>query len=321
MRVRVGVVHEKLKFDAKRSNAKKLGEHIRRLVDEYDVNLVILPPYLFYGPLSVYGEAKARKVAWSNAERITVGPSKAKQGSATTLLAKWSFEYNVYIVGGPIIERAGPRVYMSVVVTSPRGIVMGKHRKIVLNNAEEGIGISAGRTIEVVRLDRYDLTIALFIDEDILVPDIFKLARLSSANMIIGLMMPHPASSLPIERDSSGVLGYRKEIIYSLAVARSVETGLPLVVAGGAIEVENGGLLLASPTIPVEPETGVLETKVKGLSELGVPLVIEIDTVASRPRLLGLHDIVLSKEVCRCVDKLAESLVSQSGKASLEEGY
>ncbi|MEM0340088.1 MAG: carbon-nitrogen hydrolase family protein [Acidilobaceae archaeon] len=312
MKVRIGVIHDKLKFDAKRSNAKKLNEQVRRLVDEYSVDVVVLPPYSFYGPLSVYDESRVKRIAWSNAERITVGPTKAKQGNITSLLIKWSFEYGVYLIGGPIIERAGPRIYLTAVVTSPRGTVIGKHRKVLLNGVEESIGISPGRFSGVVKLDRFDLTIALFMDEDILMSDLFKLARLSATNIVIGLMMPQTASAIPVERGKNGVLSYKKDIIFSLAIARSVETGIPIMIAGGAIETEEGYEMMASYTIPVEPDVGVIEDKVKYLDELGVPLVLEVDSVASRPKLIGIADFLLAKEVCKCMDKLAESLMEET---------
>lgn len=315
MKIRIGVIHEKMKFDARRSNSKKLNEHIKRLVEEHDVNVIVLPPYSFYGPLPLYGEAKAKRVAWSNAERISVGSSRFKQGNITSLLTKWSFEYNVYLIGGPILERAGPRIYLTAVVTSPRGTVIGKYRKVNLNSAEEEIGISSGRSAGIVRLDTHDLVIGLFLDEDITMPELFKLARLSEANIIIGMMMPHGFSSLPTVRDNNNVLCYRRDVLFSLATTRSIETGLPVVVAGGAIEIENEGELIVSHTIPVEPEAGVIESRVKYIDELGTPLIIEVDTVSSRPKLVGFQDLILSKEICRCVDKLAENLIEQENKS------
>ncbi len=306
MPVKIGILHEKIRLDAKRSNSKRLEEALRRLVEEYSgVKVVVLPPYPFTGPLSVYEEAKAKRVIWSNAERVPVGLTKIKQSSIIATLTKWSYRYGVYIIGGPIIERAGPRVYLSLLAVSPGGFVFDKYRKVGLSRLEERLGISYGKKPGVLNIEELKLVVGVFIDEDLAYPEFFRAIQAESSNIIIGFYMPHESYYLGrVKNKSASILTADLTLINSFLLARSKETGLPIILVGGAVEIaENGERLIAMPTIPVEPDTGIIEDEIRDVNDLGSHLIVEVDTNTSKPRQLRYPDIVSSKLSCKAVEE------------------
>jgi hypothetical protein len=60
------------------------------------------------------------------------------------------------------------------------------------------------------------------------------------------------------------------------------------------------------PTIPVEPDIGVLRDRIKDVEDLGTNLIVEVDTAISKPRPLG------------DVDRIALKMMKTAGVAPLE---
>jgi predicted amidohydrolase len=298
MRVVIGVIHERVRLDAKRSNARKLEEAIGRLMKAHgNVDVVVLPAYPFTGPLSAYESSKVRRFVWSNAERISADSTKSRHTSAITTMSRWSSEYNVYIIGGPIVERAGPKIYLTVIATSPKGEVIGRYRKISLNKLEEEAGISSGRLPGLIRLEKLDATIGVFVEDDIVYPEFFRLMQVGGANIILGFALPYQSPFLgDVKQIGPNTFSMDLEVETSFLIARSKEVGLPIILVGGAVEASGSReKLYIMPTIPVEPDTGVVKDKVKGVEDIGTNLVVEVDTAISRPRPLGNIDYIALK--------------------------
>ncbi|MFN4046089.1 MAG: hypothetical protein ACK4H7_01955, partial [Acidilobaceae archaeon] len=73
---------------------------------------------------------------------------------------------------------------------------------------------------------------------------------------------------------------------------------------GGAVEVsENGERLIAMPTIPIEPDTGIIDDEIRDIEDLGSYLIVEVDTNTSKPRQLRYPDIVTSKLSCKALEE------------------
>lgn len=308
MPVKIGILHEKIKLDAKRSNSKRLEEALMKLMEGYSgVKVVVLPPYPFTGPLSVYEESKARRVIWSNAERVPTGLVKVKQSSVIATLTKWSYKYGVYIIGGPIIERAGPRVYLSLLAVSPKGLVFDKYRKVGLSRLEERLGISYGKKPGILNIEELKLTVGVFVDEDLAYPEFFRAIQAGNSNIIIGFYMPHESHYLGrVKNKNAAILTADLTLINSFLITRSKETGLPIILVGGAVEVsENGERLIAMPTIPVEPDTGIIDDEIRDVDDLGSHLIVEVDTNTSKPRQLRYPDLVTSKLSCKAIEEKA----------------
>ncbi len=305
MKVAIGIIYEKIRLDAKRSNAKKLEEAINRLLKEHDnVKIVVLPAYPLTGPLSVYEPSKARKFVWSNAERINVNTTRMKSSSIVTTISRWSSEYNVFIIGGPIIERAGPKTYLTVLATSSKGEVIGRYRKIGVSKHEEEAGISSGRLPGLLAFDELNITIGVFVEDDLAYPELFRLMQMGGASIVLGFALPYDSPFLGgIKQIGPNTYSMDLDIMSSFLVTRGKETGIPIILIGGA--VETGGSkerLYVMPIIPVEPDTGVIKDKVKSIDDLGTNVVVEVDTTLSKPRTLGTIDQIALKMACRATE-------------------
>jgi predicted amidohydrolase len=309
MKVAMGIIYEKIRLDAKRSNAKKLEEAIARLLKEHDyVNIVVLPAYPFTGPLSVYDQSKVRRFVWNNAERITTNIARLKHSSTASIIARWSSEYKVFIVGGPIIERAGPKIYLTVIATSPEGEIIGRYRKVSLSRHEEEAGISSGKLPGLIRFDKLDTTIGVFVEDDIAYPELFRVMQLGGANLVLGFALPYQSPFLGgIKQVGPNTFSMDLETEASFLLTRSKETGLPIILVGGAVETSGSReKLYVMPIIPVEPDTGVIKDKIRGVDDLGTSVIVEIDTAISKPRSIGFIDQIALKMTCKAVEKGGE---------------
>lgn len=290
--VRVGIVCEVIRSAAKRSNTKRLREAVSRLKKEHgDVNLIILPAYPLTGPIFAIGEDKVQRFVWREAERIQVGHSRSKQSASLAGIVKIGEELATSLIIGPLFEKAGPRVYISAVVVDINGRVIGKYRKIGLGSMEKRIGISPGREPTVVRLEGLGLTLGLFIEEDILYPEIFRSLSLRGANMLVGFSLG---------RLELGGFTYHQNAVRSLATARSLEAGAPILVVGGIIEL-NGKTLHSFPTIVVDPEQpSPMEISLSG----GDYRVVEIDVGSDALRRHDGLDVEILKLPLRSLELL-----------------
>ncbi|MEM1685640.1 MAG: carbon-nitrogen hydrolase family protein [Acidilobaceae archaeon] len=304
MSLKIGIIHERVKLDAKRTNTRRLSDAIRKLKEQHErVKIIVLPAYPFTGPLSAYNESKATKFIWNNAERIPIGQSRLKQGSIISTLIKWSMETDSYIISGPIAERAGPKIYLTVVVVSPKGYVIGKYRKIGLSRIEEKLGVNCGREPGILRIDELNLKLGLFADDDLAYPEIFKTMVINGVNIAIGFLMPFESQYLgALNKLNTNIITMNMDIITSFLLTRSRETGLPIILVGGAVDIEEN-VTMAIPTIPVEPDIGVIKSKILGLNNESSHLVIELNVKASKPREISPLDIITSKLSCKIIEE------------------
>ncbi len=305
MRVTIGIIYEKVKLDAKRSNAKRLEDAINRLVKGHDVSIVVLPSYPFTGPLSVYDSSKVRRFVWSNAERITINAAKSKHSSIVATIARWSSEYGVYIIGGPIIERAGPKMYLTLVATSPEGEVVGRYRKISISKLEEEAGISSGRLPGLMIFNKLNIAIGVFVEDDIAYPELFRLMQMGGANVVLGFALPYQSSFLGgIKQIGPNIYSMDLEVETSFLVARSKEIGVPIILVGGAVETSGSKeRLYIMPVIPVEPDVGVLKDRIKGVDDLGTNVIVEVDTSISKPRAIEMIDQTVFRIMCKRTER------------------
>jgi len=309
MRVTMGILYEKLKLDARRTNIKRLEEALEKLLKNHEeVNVVVLPAYPFTGPLSAYDPLKVRRFVWSNAERITATAVKYRHSSTVATMARWSEEHGVHIVGGPIIERAGPKVYLTVVSTSPKGEVIGRYRKVALSKVEDEAGISCGKLPGLIELGGLGLTMGVFVDDDLAYPELFRAMQLAGANIILGFTLPYQSPFFgDMKQVDRNVVTMDLEILTHFLVARSRETGLPIIMVGGVVEASGSReRVYAMPLIPVEPDMGVVKNRIKRLEDVGSSMIVEVDTEASKPRPLKDSEKLLLKLSCKAIERGVE---------------
>ena len=306
MAVRIGVIHSSIRLGTKRSNTSRITRYVERLVNERpEVDVVVLPPYPLTGPVvGYYPKDQLRSKIKEFAERIN--PRDLNRTSVGAL-AKIAANYNVYIVAGPLLERAGPKVYLTTVALSPSGAVIGKYRKISLTSAEREAGLSAGKDVEVVSIKGARL--GLFSDEDLAMPEIFRMMQQRDVNMIVGTMLPYISDYFGMEQ-VDGVATMKLSDLESFLVVRSREVGVPIILVGGFVEGNprgariNGGygdkpFIAFSNSIPVDPDTGIIKHKVYGQRDANAYFIVEINSNTSKPRPLPEASTLFAKGFCR----------------------
>ncbi len=296
--LKIGVIHGKTRMGAKRGNTRRLAGLVQGLVEKHEVNLIVLPPYPFTGPIiGYYPPSKVKHVLSSYAERL--GRSIASS-SMILYPMRWSRELGVNILVGPVIERAGPRLYVTAIMIDSYGSITEKYRKIVLTREEEKYGIVRGKDPGILTIPGFNARIGVFIDEDLSHPEVFRAIQNHNANFIIGFMLPYNSETFTMVREENYMRTMdRKFIEYFLSV-RSRETGLPMVLVGGIVEeLGNHGYQAYMPTIPVEPDMGVIHDRIKGLEDADTYMVIDIDINASRSKPLTTASKEIIKKLCK----------------------
>ncbi|MCE4611716.1 MAG: carbon-nitrogen hydrolase family protein [Desulfurococcales archaeon] len=284
--MRIIVLHARVKMGAKRSNIRRLGMLIERVMNEVPgpVDMIVLPSYPFTGPIiGYYNKTKVQTKLREFAEKVTERPGSV--GPSVNFMSKWSWEYGVYLMGGPIIERAGPRLYLTTVITSPEGGVWGKYRKVHLTRDEVEAGISYGREPGVFKL-KGNMSVGVFIDEDLALPELFRAMQIYDVNVIVGGMMPYNSEVLGriVEYDG-GIITMDTNIINNFLIARSREVGVPIILVGGILDLGSSETIAFMETVPVDPDDGVIKSKSYGLTDDDEHMIVEVDrnNSSSRP--------------------------------------
>jgi len=302
--LRLGIIHGRVKLGARRSNLKRIEEFIERILDSErssgTPDTIVLPSYPITGPLiGYYPAARVKQVVRSYAERISANGSILTPGVGH--LAKISGEYGIYIIAGPIIERAGPKLYSTVVAISPEEVIIGKYRKANTTREEVRAGISPGRSIETINIK--GANIGVFVEEDLAYPEVFRKMQWHGANIIVGFMMPYSSPIFSIERyeGRSDVITMNREVVGEFLSVRSRETGVPIVLVGGIVngsgESSRGYAFM--PTITADPDVGVIKERMLGYEDADTHITIEVNTQESRPRPLGDSFYNYIKDFCK----------------------
>ncbi len=241
----------KLRLGARKLNIERIKKFIKE-AKRRNAKIAIIPSLFNIGPvMNYYPREKARSVIRNYAERVP--------GPTTEQLAIIALEGGLYVVAGPMVERAGPRLFLSTVIIAPDGTIIGKYRKIALAREDEEVGISPGREIVHFTLDR---KYGIASEDDLLFPEIVRCLSLTGANAIL--------ASIRITREN----GVYKHI----AVARSIENELPVIAIGGIVEDIEGNLIEV-PSMVIDPHEGVLTVSDHGEEQL---LITEIPLRNSR---------------------------------------
>ncbi|MCE4624642.1 MAG: carbon-nitrogen hydrolase family protein [Desulfurococcales archaeon] len=282
--VSIAVLHSRIRLGAKRANFRSLKRAIVE-ISEYQksrkIDIVVLPPYPFTGPIiGYYPSHRTNSHIRSNAERLggSISPHSVL-GSLLWLAANLGIE----IVVGPIVERAGPRLYITAFYVDRLGNITGKYRKIAVTLEEKRNGINPGKDVGVFTSSSTGAKIGVFVDEDLAYPEIFRLIQHKGVNIIIGFMLPYVSEKFKLIQDSNNMLTMENDIIRSFLTVRSRETGVPIVLVGGVVESISNNMMAYMDTIPVEPDIGVVDEMVKTVKDVGSLLLIDVDVDHSRP--------------------------------------
>ncbi len=246
--LRIALLHMKLKLLVKRANLDRARRLLREAVSKNTegIHVAVLPAYVNIGAFHLfYSESRAKNIVRHQAERIP--------GPTTEYLSKIAIENGVYIIGGPIIERAGPRIFLTMFVIAPNGDIVGKYRKLVLAKREKSYGVSAGR--EVLTINQLPRRLGIMAEDDLLAPEVARSLILYGATGII--------TTLGFSQDV--------ELLKNLLLVRSIENNVPILALGGI--VEHGTEKFEVPSIIVDPEQKKIADIHEGEEK---PLIVEM---------------------------------------------
>ena len=297
MTVKLAVVHMRLRLGYRRANMRKLNQAFMEARDIKGAEIVLIPAYPLLGPvIGYYPEQKARHYLKSYAERLG-GP---KESHTISVLSKLAASYGVEVVGGPIIERAGPRLYLTMFHIDSNGVLREKYRKVMVTTAEREMGISAGKEAAVFRCAN-NFRLGVFIDEDLLSPEVFRYLQTEEPALLMGTMLPYESDYIK----SKSLYGFEEvrtmdlDAVKSLLWSRALESGLPVVLVGGAVESPTLGADVAfMPSMIADPEIGVTDKLIKGYDDLEEVFIIEVDPNVSRPKKCNNSCMNIFKTLC-----------------------
>ncbi|ALL00877.1 putative amidohydrolase [Pyrodictium delaneyi] len=292
MPITVALVHMRLKPLAKKSNLEKA----RKLIKEAALKgarLVVLPAFVNIGPFFLhYPRTRNRAITRNQAERIP--------GNTYEYLSMVALENGVYIVAGPLIERAGPKIFLTTIVISPNGSLIAKYRKIASNGLDEELGISPGRNTVVI--DDIGRSIGLLAEDDIYYPEVARSLLLEGATAFIATLRP----------------GENENKVKLSLLARSVENNVPILAVGAVFETTDK--MVEIPTMVIDPQNGIVE-------EINEPkdtfLLVEVMEQPSNIRDIvetSLRAKTLASIYCKAAkDSLVENLAGRYKLASSGE--
>lgn len=231
MSIVVALIHMKLKPLARRSNL----ERARKLVKEAAMKgarVVVLPAFVNIGPFFLhYPRSRNRAITRNQAERIP--------GSTFEYLSMVALENGVYIIAGPIVERAGPKMFLTTMVIAPNGSLVAKYRKLTSNGLDEDLGISPGRSVVVV--DDFGRSMGLMAEDDVFFPEVGRSLLLEGATAFVASLRP----------------GEDPGRVRQVLLARSIENKVPIMAVGSVFETVDK--VVSIPTFVVDPNKGVVE--------------------------------------------------------------
>lgn len=219
----IGLLHLKLKETSKKANIEKAKKLIKE-AKERGAKLVILPSLFPVGNVfEIYeNDKKSRSIIRNLSEKIP--------GAITDTLINLATEGEVHLVAGPILEQAGPKIFLTTLIISPQGEIIGKYRKVIVSEKDVRLGISSGKEPVFMSLDR---RYGILAEDDIFSPEINRVLTLGNASAIIGSIKAYAKSP---------------DIVKYVAIARTLENGIPYILVGEVIEDENGEIIGSAPT-------------------------------------------------------------------------
>ncbi len=286
MPLTVALVHMKLKLLTKKANLEKARKLTREAASK-GARLVVLPSFVNTAPFFLYYPMPRNKVITKNqAERV---PSMTSE-----YLSMIAAESGVYLVAGPIIERAGPRLFLTTLVIAPTGEIISKYRKLAVNGLDRELGISAGKTPYVLNDERLGRSMGVMAEDDIYYPEVARtLVMMGATALIVSLRIGEPLDKVKL-----------------MLLARSFENRVPILAVGGALETPDK--YFETPTMIVDPKKGIVD-EIKDTTDTFV--LVEMDEKPENIREIyeeTLKTKTLANLLCKAArENLVEDLIGR----------
>ena len=230
----IALLHLRLKELSRKYNLEK-AKKLMKEAKQKGAKLVVLPSLFPVGNIfEIYdNEKKLRSYIKNLSEKIP--------GNNTDMLVSLAMDGEMHVIVGPILEQAGPKIFLTSLIISPQGETIGKYRKSVLSEKDIRLGISPGKEPVNVVLDK---KYGIISEDDLFSPEISRLLAIEGSEVIIGTMK---------------ALGSKQQIIKHIAISRTVENGIPYLIIGESIEDEEGEVIGYSPTFVVSPDNIIVK--------------------------------------------------------------
>jgi len=231
--MRIAIAHMSLKLMSKKLNFERAKKVVQE-AKQRGAKVIILPSMLNVGPVfSFFSPAQVKTIVKNHAERIPSGPT-------STFLSSLSVSNGIFIIAGPIIERAGPKIFLTSFAVSSAGSIVKKYRKIVLNPLDKNLGFSEGRSLEYFDLkEKY----GILIENDLFFPEISRGLSILGSTVLISYPRIEPVFDKKLKK---------------LLESRSIENNLPLISVGGVVKSQEQ-TIAELPTFIYDPYEGLVE--------------------------------------------------------------
>jgi len=231
--MRIAIAHMSLKLMSKKLNFERAKKVVQE-AKQRGAKVIILPSMLNVGPVfSFFSPAQVKTIVKNHAERIPSGPT-------STFLSSLSVSNGIFIVAGPIIERAGPKIFLTSFAVSSAGSIVKKYRKIVLSPLDKNLGFSEGRSLEYFDLkEKY----GIMIENDLYFPEISRGLSILGSTILITYPRIEPVFDKKLKK---------------LLESRSIENNLPLISVGGVVKSQEQ-TIAELPTFIYDPYEGLVE--------------------------------------------------------------
>ncbi len=225
----IALLHLKLRELSRKHNVEK-AKKLMKMARDRNVKLVVLPSLFPVGnTFEIYSnEKKLRSMVKNLAEKIP--------GNNTDILINLAMEGEMHVIAGPLLEQAGPKIFLTSLVLSPQGEIVGKYRKVIISDKDIKLGISGGKEPVYTLLDK---KYGILSEDDLYSPEISRILSLFGTQAVIGTMK---------------AMSSNQEVLKHLAIVRTVENNIPYLITGEEIENEEGEIKGSSPTFITTPD-------------------------------------------------------------------
>ncbi len=262
----LGIAHIPIVFRSKKTNIR-LIKKVLRVAKINKIRTIILPPYVFNGPLvellSINEKHRISRYAVSTNSRVY------------EQIKEYAFENNVAIILSSAYEKSGSHIYISSIAINNFGLLRGKYRKIILSNKEQSYGISPGKIdskLEVFQIRGNAYAPILY--EELIKPDIARIYRFLNTQLYYTPLKP--------DKDLDIIINYAK--------IRAKENSTPIILCGSPIYHE-GRIIATTPSLIIDYNGRVIYEKRTIEPEI---LVLDLDTLVDSEReIKGITDKML----------------------------
>ena len=298
---------------------------------ESDYNVLVLHAYPWTGNIPGYINNLERAKDRIRNRAQMLNPNQLRHNSPVSIVMDYASKLGVHIILGPLYEIAGPKIYKTTVMATPDGDLL-KYRAMCLPSVDRALGINPGKrpgVFDITMNGRVIGRIGIFIDEDLVCPEIFRAYRMERVDAVIGHMLPYKSDHLK-RIEEGNVYTMHPCMLDKFLTVRAIDAGAPVILVGGVLTVTGGGGKILrkywSPTTIVDPEGPGIEACIDHhVSRATGRPFLTLDDVDSMKRVVVARSdplmpddhvtVVCRREYQRDVRRFCNCLRSEAGCA------